>query len=228
MSVDLGGACCSEEAARLLPWYFSGRLSAPDRERVASHLEHCAICRADLEHETAVRTRLKADERVEYAPQAGLAKTLSRIDELGRDAPPVLPRRTQPLPRRSSPIRWLTAAVLVQALALGWLGLSMHPPGAAGRAAQSYQTLSSDAVRADGPRIRMVFAPTMTLGDLQGLLEREHLRVVGGPSEAGAYTLASMTASAAGASLDQVIAQLRASPGVLFAEPVTNEGSAAP
>src|SRR5450759_718503 len=90
MSVDLEGARCDEESARLLPWFIAGRLSAADVERVSNHLEHCAICRKDSAHERAVRDLLKADARIEYAPQARLAKALSRIDELGRDAPPGL------------------------------------------------------------------------------------------------------------------------------------------
>src|SRR5271169_4692911 len=90
VSVDLEGARCDEESARLLPWFVAGRLSAADVERVSNHLQHCAICRNDAAHERAVRELLKADAPVEYAPQAGLAKILSRIDELGRDAPPAV------------------------------------------------------------------------------------------------------------------------------------------
>ncbi len=87
MKLDLEGARCGEEAARLLPWYVTGRLSPADLERVSSHLQRCAICRADLAHERRVQALLHSDTRIEYAPQAGLAKTLSRIDELDRDAP---------------------------------------------------------------------------------------------------------------------------------------------
>jgi hypothetical protein len=228
MNIDLEAACCNEEAARLLPWYVSGRLSQADSERVATHLGRCAICRADLENEIAVRTRLKSDERIEYAPQAGLAKTLLRIDELGRDTPVSASRPTEPLRRRGSQIRWLTAAVLVQAVALGWLGLSMHTRLPVNRAPPAYETLSSEPAIADGPHIRMVFAPAMRLGELQDLLVQQHLRLIGGPSEAGAYTVAATKASLAGKSLDKVISHLRASPGVLFAEPTSNEGSAIP
>ena len=38
MSIDLEGARCDEESARLLPWYVAGRLSAADVERVSNHI----------------------------------------------------------------------------------------------------------------------------------------------------------------------------------------------
>src|SRR5271166_7173451 len=88
---------CDEEAARLLPWYVSGRLDAGDCERVARHLEHCPICRDDLDHERALRALLKSESSLQYAPQPGLAKTLARIDELEREAPATPPDAQPPL-----------------------------------------------------------------------------------------------------------------------------------
>jgi len=232
VSPDLDGASCQEEAARLLPWYVVGRLSAADTERVSQHLEHCAICRSDLAHETSVRTRLTADDPVEYAPQAGLAKTLSRIDELGRDDPAPVPvagppvRAPRPFPRRPATIRWLTAAVVVEALMLGWFGLSAGrrmpaTPGA------GYETLSSDRPLPAGPvpagpHIRAVFAPDMTVAELRALLAADHLIVVNGPSEAGAFTL---IADAGTGAPDATLAVLRRDARVLFAEPAVNDAA---
>jgi anti-sigma factor RsiW len=126
VSIDLEGVGCEGEAARLLPWYVAGRLPAADVERVTRHLAHCAICRDDVAHERRLRGLMKSDTRVEYAPQAGLAKTLARIDELGREAPTQAvdpPAKTAP--RRIGVARWLTAAVVVQAIGLGILGASL-------------------------------------------------------------------------------------------------------
>jgi hypothetical protein len=224
VSIDLEGACCNEEAARLLPWYVAGRLSDADADRVARHLQRCAICRGDVENEAAVRATLKADARVEYAPQAGLAKTLSRIDELERDAPLVSFRRAvAPAARRSAPVRWLSAAVLVQAVALGWLGISVHHQ--AGKGPAPYETLSSAPQQATGPHIRAVFATAMTLGDLRALLARNNLVVIGGPSEAGAYTLASTDPRLTAEQLGATVVTLRAAAGVLFAEPAVNDAA---
>lgn len=241
MSVDLEGARCDEESARLLPWFVAGRLSAADVDRVSNHLQHCAICRNDAAHERAVRELLKADAPVEYAPQAGLAKTLSRIDELGRDAPPAVEHLASAraaaaaksaLPdkvgrRRNGAVRWLAAAVVLQAVALGWLGASLrYRPDAAARAPQ-YETLSEDpATLAPGPHIRAVFAPGMTLADLKSLLAANHLIVVRGPSDAGAYTLASTDARREAGMLDPAVAALRSDARVLFVEPAVNDSPA--
>ena len=228
MSIDLEGACCNEEAARLLPWYVVGRLSAADVERVSNHLQHCAICRNDVAKESAVRALLKADARVEYAPQAGLAKTLSRIDELGRDAPTATPSRVPVNMARGrvGAMRWLTAAVLVQAVALGWLGVSLRHPASPGTPESGYETLSADPQHAAGPHIRAVFAPTMTLADFRALLTANDLMVIRGPSEAGAYTLASTDPRFTAAQLGTAVVSLRSDTRVLFAEPAVNDAAA--
>ena len=225
---DFEGLGCEAEAARMLPWYVTGRLSAADTERVRAHLEHCAICRADLEGEHAVRSVLRADERVEYAPQAGLAKTLARIDELARDAP--VRETVEPIaaasgtPRRFAPAQWLTAAVVVQAIGLGVLGGAMVSRSATEQANPRYQTLSSPDPTATGGRIRAVFEPATTLAELESLLGTAHLLVVDGPNAAGAFTLAVAGGHGAG---DAALARLRADRHVLFAEPVVNDGLAA-
>lgn len=231
MKLDLEGARCEEEAARLLPWYVTGRLSSADLERVSSHLTRCAICRNDVAHERQVQELLKTDTRIEYAPQAGLAKTLSRIDELDRDAPAALGACAPPprlARRRVSAAQWLTAAVLVQALAIGWMGASLRerPPSAAPPGA--YQTLAADPVSPlPGPHIRAVFAPAMTLGELKSLLSANRLTIVRGPSDAGAYTLAPTDALATAAGLDPILASLRTDARVLFVEPAVNDAAVA-
>lgn len=232
MSVDLEGASCSEEAARLLPWYVNRRLSAADSERVSRHLEHCAICRSDLEHETAVRARMATDAPLEYAPQAGLARTLSRIDELGRDAAlPAPPARAAMTPSsRPATLRWLAAAVVLQALTLGWVGSSLgshpHDPARTG-----YETLANDrpvqsGAMAAGPHIRAVFDQTMTVAQLRDLLAADHLIVVSGPSEAGAFTLTPDPGHPDAPAT--ALAALRRDARVLFAEPAVNDATRPP
>ena len=75
--------------------------------------------------------------------------------------------------------------------------------------------------------IRAVLAPTLTLGELQALLGQAQLQIVAGPSDAGVYSLAPMSAQAAAAT-QPALAQLRAHPGVRFAEPVDAAARAAP
>lgn len=233
MKPDLQEGRCNEEAARLLPWYVNGQLSAADMGRVATHLQRCAVCRDDLAQEGAVHALIKSDRRVEYAPQAGLAKTLSRIDELARDAPSHDSGRSDARPaataapravRRGGILRWLAAAVVVQAVALGWLGVSLRH-ASQGSAIPGYHTLSSDAPPLRGLHVRAVFTPAMTLADLSAVLTGDHLLIVSGPSSAGAYTLASTDPLADASQLDPVVAKLRRDGRVLFAEPAVNDAA---
>jgi anti-sigma factor RsiW len=231
VSIDLEGARCEEEAARLLPWYAIGRLPAADVERVTQHLERCAICRDDLAHERELRLLMKSDDRVEYAPQAGLARTLARIDELGRDAPNSTLATIEPAalpPRRTVTSQWLIAAVVVQAIGLGVLGAALLHRTAPDATRAQYETLStSPAQVAPGARIRAVFAPAVTLAELKTMLAAGNLTIVRGPNDAGAYTLASTEPHWAEDGRDAAIAALRSDARVLFVEPAVNGEPAA-
>ncbi len=229
MTPDLEGARCDEESARLLPWYVAGRLAPPDFERVSSHLEHCAICRTDVAHERAVRELIKADTSVEFAPQTGLAKTLLRIDELSHDASNAAAPSRGPSAagrRRVGALQWLTAAVILQTVALGWLGASMRHRPASGAGDAPYETLSADRLPiSPGPHIRVLFAPTMTLEELKSLLAANSLTVIRGPSDVGAYTLAPLDQHLTGALLAPTISTLRGDSRVLFVEYAVNDGA---
>lgn len=231
MSIDLEGSICDAEAARLLPWFVNGRLSAADADRVTQHLEHCGICRADVAEQRALRVALKSGGSVEYAPQAGLAKTLARIDELTRDTGAGFDAEPVPVAagrsvRRFGVTQWLTAAVIVQAIGLGVVGSAYLARPGTERSAPRYATLSAPALApaASGPHIRAVFAESMTVAELKSLLANQNLLIVAGPSEAGVFTLG---LSAAGEPrLEVPLAGLRASRQVLFAEPASGDGPA--
>ena len=227
MSIDLEGSSCDAEAARLLPWYVTGRLSAADGERVARHVEHCAVCRSDLAHDQALRAVLKSEGSVEFAPQAGLAKTLARINELTREAPVAgsVPPAALRAPRRRAATQWLTAAVVVQAVGLGVLGSALYGHAAADRASPRYATLSAPAPAASGPHIRAVFDPSMTLAELKSLLAARRLLIVDGPSAAGALTLSATGLAPDAAALEPLLAGLRSDHRVLFAEPALDSGA---
>jgi hypothetical protein len=64
-----------------------------------------------------------------------------------------------------------------------------------------------------------VFAPTITLVDLQGILAEAQLRITAGPTEAGVYSLAATSRRPVSASL----ALLRNHPEVRVAESTQRE-----
>ena len=67
-----------------------------------------------------------------------------------------------------------------------------------------------------GAVIRAVFAPTVTLSELQSLLDDAHLRIVSGPTEAGVYSLAMSGPQ----SIDWSLRKLRGHDTVRFAESI--------
>ena len=223
---------CESEAARLLPWFVTGRLSAEDGERVGRHLQECAICRADHEEQRALRSAMRDDGPVEYAPQAGLEKTLARIDELARSEPDpsfsaAAVQDVAPT-RRFGLTQWLTAAVIVQAIGLGTLAGALMNRNSAKSYPAGYQTLSSPATATAGPAIRAVFAAPMTVGELKSLLSAQRLLIVAGPTDAGVFTLGTAEAPFSTDRLDASLTGLRASPHVLFAEPVDAAATKSP
>jgi hypothetical protein len=230
VTTDLDALACESEAARLLPWLVTGRLGSSDAERVKRHVEHCATCRGDLAQECRVRTAIKSDGSIDYAPQAGLARTLQRIDELARGAveqpPASSPPRTRLAERRRFAVnQWLAAAAIVQAIGLGAIGASfLNRTPDAGR----YETRSVASPVVGEARIRAVFKPTMTLGELQALLIAQRLRIVAGPSESGVFTLATSDAIADRRQLDTLLGGLRSDARVLFAEPASNDRAPVP
>lgn len=214
---------CEHEAARLLAWYVNDTLPAAQMRAVAEHLDQCATCRADAAALGPLRTLLRTPSTVEYTPQAGFARLLARIDAADQAAVevPAAPAPMRSKPRGwSSPMRWLAAAVVVQAVALGVMATALLG-GLGGRGTPvdaAYQTLTSPAAADPRAALRVVFAPTLTLAELQQLLRSHQLSALAGPSEAGLYTLALAPAANGARDLQATLQRLRADPRVRFAE----------
>ncbi len=82
-----------------------------------------------------------------------------------------------------------------------------------------YRTVTSAMPRPQGEVIRAVFAPTITLVELQTILDEARLKIVSGPTEAGVYSLASNSTLSVRSSL----ALLRQHSTVRFAEATSPE-----
>jgi hypothetical protein len=80
--------------------------------------------------------------------------------------------------------------------------------------APTYHTVTTSIAHPRDEVIRAVFAPTITLVDLQRILAEAQLRIISGPTEAGVYSLAATSRRPVSASL----ALLRNHPEVRFAE----------
>src|SRR4029077_7853311 len=69
------------------------------------------------------------------------------------------------------------------------------------QARPDYHTVTKPTPRPQGEVIRAVFTPTITLVELQSILDEAQLRIVSGPTEAGVYSLASKSTLPVRASL---------------------------
>jgi len=191
-----------------MPWVLQD--SAPQEQSawLTEHLAGCESCREEFAQQSRLRLALALPTDVQVDADAGLKKLLGRIDAADAE-------QAQPHVRNGSWFtRALVAAVLVQALGIGVLGVKLWSEDAV----QSYRTLSQSTPAAMPGAIHVVPDTSMKLADWNTLLHSLQLQVVGGPNDVGAYTV--VPAHAAGAT--DALQQLRSAHGIRLAEPATS------
>jgi Putative zinc-finger len=219
MTNHLTGDCEHQEVSALIPWYVNSRLSESERLKADAHIAGCAACRADLLVERQVFEGIKDAPTVEYMPAASLKRLQARLDSL-RSAAPAADTAPVVAVRGGWRKRSLMAAsVAVMAIGISLLLADRWVQFRAQQAAPNYRTVTSSPPRARDEVIRAVFAPTITLVEMQAILEEADLRIVSGPTEAGVYSLAAKSNRAVRSSL----ALLRQHPTVRFAEQTREE-----
>jgi hypothetical protein len=212
------------EAWALLPWLANGRIEAVDREWVEAHVANCAECRAEAAAQRMVATQMNRDgsllsDSAATDEQRSFNKLWARIEASESLA---VPAAGTPVAARgargSRAVRWLAAAVVVQALGLGVLGMSsLRGGGDSG----DYKTVAIPAERLGAPAVRLVFDPAASINTINTLLTHQGLEIVSGPGDAGNYAaVLSANAVASGATAETVADVLRKDPNVSFAEPV--------
>jgi anti-sigma factor RsiW len=236
MNSSIPSADDHAEVWNLLPWLVNGRLGEEDRRRVAAHLNVCGLCRDETALQRRIYALISADSGLEHMPMAGLNKLRQRLDSTGpaaapSDRPPPLRRLPRQLLRRPA-ATGIAASMIGVCAALGVctaLGVSAALYWHRSQrpfATADYHTVTDAAPQPATAVIRAVFAPTVTVAELQTLLDDCHLRIVSGPTEAGVYSLAMNGSQAVGWSLRR----LRARGGVRFAEAIgpTSPAAVAP
>ncbi|GGA38737.1 zf-HC2 domain-containing protein [Dyella nitratireducens] len=198
-------------AWEMMPWVLQASATQEQGEWLTHHLAHCEACRAEFAQQKRLKQAMSLPSHVDVDMEAGLQRLLGRLD-----APVEAPQHVHA--RRSG--GWLTralaAAVLIQAIGIGALGLKVWTPGDSA----TYRTLSQEpATPATAGAIRVVPDAGMTLADWNALLHSLQLQVVGGPNDVGAYTVAP---AASTASQQNTLQQLRAAHGIRLAEPVSD------
>lgn len=206
------------EAWALLPWLANGRIDAGDREWVEAHVASCAECRAELAAQRMVATHMSrddADASRANEEQKSFNKLWARIEAAESAATPATGSIAGTgVSRASRTVRWLAAAVVVQALGLGVLGMSaLRGP--------ELETVAIPEARLNAPAVRIVFTPEASIDTVNTLLMHQGLSIVAGPGIQGNFTaVLSPDAVASGASAESVAQVISKDPNVSFAQPV--------
>jgi anti-sigma factor RsiW len=203
-----------------IPWLVNGSLPEGERQAVQIHLDSCADCRAELEFQRLIATSLEKEPFSNADPHASWRILQTRIVAAGH---------TDPAPAGRSRIRaalsgqwvpWLVAAMIVQAIGLGALGAVIwSKPGNPAAVSSPYRTLSAAESGTGTATIRVVFAPDLTVGNMQRLLQAAGLQVQSGPSSAGVWSLEPARDSSRAAT-QSALQELRDNTGVRFAEAI--------
>jgi hypothetical protein len=213
------------EAWALLPWLANGRIAPENREWVEAHVADCADCRTELAAQRLVVSQVNRDVSVSPQPaaseeQRSFNKLWARIEaaESINEVPtPVAGSTFKPL-RSARTVRWLAAAVVVQAIGLGVIGMALLGNSQTER----FVTVSNvDVPRTHAPAVRVVFSPQASIATINTLLAHQGLSIVSGPGTSGNFTAElSADAVASGASAESVAAVISRDPNVTFAQPV--------
>ncbi|GAB2809013.1 zf-HC2 domain-containing protein [Dyella kyungheensis] len=198
------------QAWEAMPWVLQDSASQEQSAWLTDHLARCEACREEFAQQSQLRLALALPTEIELDPEVGLKRLLGRIDAAETE-------QTTSHARSVRSGTWFTralvAAVLVQALGIGVLGVKLWSEDAA----QTYRTLSDPAQAAMPGAIHVVPDANMKLADWNTLLHSLQLQVVGGPNDVGAYTVVPAHAPAT----QDTLQQLRATHGIRLAEPAT-------
>jgi hypothetical protein len=204
-SPDTGKDCVLAWDA--MPDALQENLTTRQREWLDGHLARCDSCRAQFAQQQRLQRAMSLPIDLPIDAEAGLQRLLSRIDN------PDVAKARDPWRPAGLVVRALVAAVLVQAIGLGAMGVrlwSMDP-------APAYRTLSQEAAPVPAGAIRLVPDPAMKVADWDALLQANGLRVVAGPNGVGGYTV---VPGSGVANRDALLQKLRETAGIRLAEPV--------
>jgi hypothetical protein len=207
------------EVSALIPWYVNDTLEDHQRDRVDSHAGTCALCRNDLGVHQRIFEGIGAQPALDYMPVASLKLLQARLDAVQAQGDSTQLAPLEPMSSGSPWRGWIAASIAAMAVAIGVLATDRWVQFEARGEQANYHTVTSAAPRPRGEVIRAVFSPTITLVQLQSLLDEAQLKIVSGPTEAGVYSLASNSTLTVRSSL----ALLRQHATVRFAEATSPE-----
>lgn len=162
------------EADRLLPWYVNGTLEDDARVQVEQHLVECAPCQREV-----AWLRTLQDEFAEQAEQDDVVPKIRHLRRRMGTRGKTSPTTVSVWRHRERRLAWLAALQAVIILALGGLLLRQQHV--------AYHTLSTPGSK--GALLVVAFDPHTREAQLRELVRASDARIVGGPTEGGAYVL---------------------------------------
>jgi hypothetical protein len=193
-----------DEAEELLPWFATGQLDEADRARIERHLAACADCRRQL----GVEVRL-IHEFQSLTPEidTSWARLRSQIEPRRPRQSRVAAAAAEFWALLSRPaVAALAAAQLAFVVIAGGALLTLNRP--------AYHALGGAEVSASA-NVLVIFRPEATESEITDSLRASGARVVGGPTDAGAYLL-----HVAARQRHAAVAKLQANGDVLMVHPI--------
>ena len=217
---DTAAAGTHRRAWEQIPWVVNGSADAADRELVQTHAINCTDCADELARQAQLHTAMADSVLPAHDPGAALQRLLSRIDRVEGDEVVGQTGTARPNGRWT---RWLAAAVVVQAVGLAALaGAVCERPRTS-----DYSVLTRSAEPVAGASIRLVPAASLQIGQLQAVLSQAGVQIVDSHGDGSILSLAPRPGVAPMAVPDS-LAVLRATPGVLLAEPIATDAAVRP
>lgn len=210
----------------LIPWYVNGRIDDRQRARIDAHLRTCQACQDELLAQRKIcRTMAASNPDIEQLPTASLRRLLQKIDSHEDPVDIAMPVSAARMKKVFS-WRWsgsLAASLAASVVAAIGFMVFTRIELARKEMPANYYTVTSPAPRVPFEVIRAVFAPVITMAELQGILNEAQLNIVAGPTPAGVYSLAKTSTQP----VNESLRRLRQHKEVLFAEPTATTDTVA-
>ena len=174
--------------AALLPWYVNGTLSSTERQQLATHLEGCVVCRAELEELSSLQAGLTSIYDAEPGPSPQTARSvLAAVSTQVRAGRPRSASAESWFVRIDQGFRslfmhqWVPTLAAIFLVVQGGLLLWIAPPEG--------EHITTRSLGMQTAKVAVVFHVSATEEQIRTLLHDLHGNLRSGPSREGVYVI---------------------------------------